>query len=156
MWTKKQSEESFDESNPAFSMIADFDGNESGLFDSQLDEVVPVLPLRNMVLFPTVVMPVTVGRKSSLKLIQNASANGKQIAVFCQKDPDTENPGMNDLYSVGVLAKVIRVFDMPDQTTTVVLQGMQRIKLCSIINDQPFLVLLAATIAEIMFCGTSE
>ena len=69
MWTKKKQEESYDESNPAFSMIADFDGNENGLFDSQLDEVVPVLPLRNMVLFPTVVMPVTVGRKSSLKLI---------------------------------------------------------------------------------------
>ena len=84
MWTKKQSEETFDESNPAFSMIADFDGNESGLFDAQMDEVVPRLPLRTMVLFPTVVMPVTVGRKSSLKLIQNASADSKQIAVFCQ------------------------------------------------------------------------
>ncbi len=150
MWTKKQSEETFDESNPAFSMIADFDGNESGLFDAEMDEVVPVLPLRNMVLFPTVVMPVTVGRKSSLKLIQNASADGKQIAVFCQKDPDTENPGLNDLYSVGVLAKVIRVFDMPDQTTTVVLQGMQRIKLRSIVNDKPFLVGTADLFPEVL------
>ena len=140
MWTKKKTEDSFDESNPAFSMIADFDGNENGLFDSQLDEVVPVLPLRNMVLFPTVVMPVTVGRKSSLKLIQNASAEGRQIAVFCQKDPDTEEPDLNDLYSVGVLAKVIRIFDMPDQTTTVVLQGMQRIKLKHIIDFDPYLI----------------
>ena len=131
-------------------MIADFDGNENGLFDSQLDEVVPVLPLRNMVLFPTVVMPVTVGRKSSLKLIQNASADSKQIAVFCQKDPDTENPGFNDLYSVGVLAKVIRVFDMPDQTTTVVLQGMQRIKLRSIIDDQPYLIGTADLFPEVL------
>ena len=87
MFTRKKSEDTFDESNPSFSMIADFDGNESGLFESDLDDVVPVLPLRNMVLFPTVVMPVTVGRKSSLKLIQNASSDGKQIAVFCQKDP---------------------------------------------------------------------
>ena len=148
--TKKKPEESFDESNPAFSMIADFDGNENGLFESDMDEVVPVLPLRNMVLFPTVVMPVTVGRKSSLKLIQNASADGKQIAVFCQKDPDTENPGLNDLYSVGVLAKVIRVFDMPDQTTTVVLQGMQRIKLRSIINDTPYLVGTAELFPEVL------
>ena len=150
MFTKKQSEETFDESNPAFSMIADFDGNENGLFDSEMDEVVPILPLRNMVLFPTVVMPVTVGRKSSLKLIQNASADGKQIAVFCQKDPDTENPGFNDLYSVGVLAKVIRVFDMPDQTTTVVLQGMQRIKLRSIISDSPYLVGSAELFPEVL------
>ena len=149
MFTKKQ-EESFDESNPAFSMIADFDGNENGLFESDMDEVVPILPLRNMVLFPTVVMPVTVGRKSSLKLIQNASADGKQIAVFCQKDPDTENPGLNDLYSTGVLAKVIRVFDMPDQTTTVVLQGMQRIKLRSIINDRPYLVGTAELFPEVL------
>ena len=151
MFTKKQQEEeSFDESNPAFSMIADFDGNEKSFFESDMDEVLPVLPLRNMVLFPTVVMPVTVGRKSSLKLIQNASADGKQIAVFCQKDPDVENPGLNDLYSVGVLAKVIRVFDMPDQTTTVVLQGMQRIKLLNIINDRPYLVGTAELFPEVL------
>ena len=151
MFTKRhQEEESFDESNPAFSMIADFDGNEKGFFESDMDEVVPILPLRNMVLFPTVVMPVTVGRKSSLKLIQNASSDGKQIAVFCQKDPETENPGLNDLYSVGVLAKVIRVFDMPDQTTTVVLQGMQRIKLRSIINDHPYMVGTAELFPEVL------
>ncbi len=151
MFTKKQQEEeSFDESNPAFSMIADFDGNEKSFFESDMDEVLPVLPLRNMVLFPTVVMPVTVGRKSSLKLIQNASADGKQIAVFCQKDPDVENPGLNDLYSVGVLAKVIRVFDMPDQTTTVVLQGMQRIKLLNIINDRPYIVGTAELFPEVL------
>ena len=151
MWTtKKQSEESFDESNPSFSMIADFDGNENGLFDSQMDEVVPILPLRNMVLFPTVVMPVTVGRKSSLKLIQNASADGKQIAVFCQKDPDTEEPDLNDLYSVGVLAKVIRIFDMPDQTTTVVLQGMQRIKLKHILDFDPYLIGTADLFPEVL------
>ena len=131
-------------------MIADFDGNENGFFESEMDEVVPVLPLRNMVLFPTVVMPVTVGRKSSLKLIQNASADSKQIAVFCQKDPDTENPGLNDLYSTGVLAKVIRVFDMPDQTTTVVLQGMQRIKLRSIIDNEPYLIGTAEVFPEVL------
>ena len=131
-------------------MIADFDGNENGLFDSDMDDIVPVLPLRNMVLFPTVVMPVTVGRKSSLKLVQTAFAEGKQIAVFCQKEPDTENPGLNDLYSAGVLAKIIRVFDMPDQTTTVVLQGMQRIKLKSIVNDQPYLIGNAELFPEVL------
>ena len=149
MFNKKQ-EDSFDESNPAFSMIADYDGNENGLFDSELDEVVPVLPLRNMVLFPTVVMPVTVGRKSSLKLIQKASADGKQIAVFCQKDPATEDPDLNDLYTTGVLAKVIRVFDMPDQTTTVVLQGMQRIKLKHIIDFDPYLIGTAELFPEVL------
>ena len=151
MFTKKpQEEESYDESNPAFSMIADFDGNESALFESDMDDVMAILPLRNMVLFPTVVMPVTVGRNSSLKLIRNAVDDGKSIAVFCQKDPDVENPGMNDLYAIGVLAKIIRVFDMPDQSTTVVLQGLQRIKLCSIINDRPYMVGTAELFPEVL------
>ena len=74
-------------------MIADYDGNDSGLFENTIDDVVPVLPLRNMVLFPTVVMPISVGRESSLKLIQNASNEGKQIAVFCQ-NPDVEVPDL--------------------------------------------------------------
>ena len=132
-------EEMFDENNPSFSMIADFDGNESSLFETTIEDIVPVLPLRNMVLFPTVVMPVSVGRKSSLKLIQDATAHERLVAVFCQKDSDVEVPGMSDLYLTGTLAKVIRVFDMPDQSTTVVLQGMQRIRLKSIVSDTPYL-----------------
>ena len=143
-------EPEFDESNPAFSMIADFDGNENGLFDNEIADTIPVLPLRNMVLFPTVVMPVTVGRKSSLKLIQSASQSGRQIAVLCQKNPDTEEPGLNDMYQTGALAKIIRVFDMPDQTTTVVLQGMQRIRLESVISDKPFLTGHAVLFPEVL------
>lgn len=142
--------EEFNESNPAFSMIADFDGNENGLFETDMSEVIQVLPLRNMVLFPTVVMPVTVGRKSSLKLVQSAAADGRQIGVFCQKHSDVESPGFNDLYSVGVLAKIIRVFDMPDQTTTVVLQGLQRIRLKSIISDTPYLSGTAELFPEVL------
>ena len=128
-----------DGDNPSFSMIADFDGNESSLFETTIEDIVPVLPLRNMVLFPTVVMPVAVGRKSSLKLIQDATAHDRMVAVFCQKDSDVESPEMDDLYLTGTLAKVIRVFDMPDQSTTVVLQGMQRIRLKSIVSDTPYL-----------------
>ncbi len=133
-------EQEFDETNPAFSMIADFDGNESSLFeDTKIEEIIPVLPLRNMVLFPTVVMPVSVGRKTSLKLIQDAQANGSLVGVFCQKDQQVEDPGMTDLYSTGTLAKIIRVFDMPDHSTTVVLQGMQRITLKLITEKRPYL-----------------
>jgi len=131
--------EPFNDSTSGFSMIADFDGNADSILDSTMDDIVPILPLRNMVLFPTVVMPVTVGRKSSLKLVQSAASGSKTIAVFCQKDQETENPGYNDLYTTGVLAKIIRVFDMPDRSTTVVLQGMQRIRLSEIITDTPYL-----------------
>lgn len=139
--SKKQSKdiEPFNDSTSGFSMIADFDGNPDSVLDSAMDEIVPILPLRNMVLFPTVVMPVTVGRKSSLKLVQSAAQGSKTIAVFCQKDQETENPGFSDLYTTGVLAKIIRVFDMPDRSTTVVLQGMQRIRLTEIVSQTPYL-----------------
>ena len=156
MKTKKDIEETFDESNPAFSMIADYDGNDSGLFENTIDDVVPVLPLRNMVLFPTVVMPISVGRESSPKLIQNASNEGKQIAVFCQKNPDVENPGFKDLYTTGALAKIIRIFDMPDQTTTVVLQGMQRIKLKNIVGVQPYLLGNAELMPEVLPASSNK
>lgn len=140
MANKRHSDDLPEESNPSFSMIADFDGNEESLFDTQIDDILPVLPLRNMVLFPTVVMPITVGRKSTLKLTQSVSDDHTPIAVFCQKDPNTEEPDFDDLYHVGTLARIIRVFDMPDKSTTVILQGLQRIKLKSIVRKEPFLL----------------
>lgn len=144
-------EQQFDETNPAFSMIADFEGNESSLFeDTKIEDEIPVLPLRNMVLFPTVVMPVSVGRKSSLKLVQDAQANDTLIGVFCQKDQQVEDPELSDLYPTGTVAKIIRVFDMPDQSTTVVLQGMQRIQLKEITARRPYLKGHAEIFPEIL------
>lgn len=129
----------YNESSQSFSLIADFDGNDEGIFNTKVDEILPLLPLRNMVLFPSVVLPVAIGRKASLKLIKDASAAGKNIAVFCQKMPNTENPSFNDLYVIGTVARIVKVFEMPDQTTTVVLQGIQRIKLNSISQTAPYL-----------------
>ena len=129
----------FNEQNPAFSMIADYDGNEEGLFNIEIEEFAAVLPLRNMVLFPSVVLPVSVGRQSSLQLVHDAVAQGKNIAVFCQKEPNTEFPGQKDLFQIGTLAKVVRVFEMPDHGTTIVLQGLQRIRLTEIVSTTPYL-----------------
>lgn len=129
-----------EEESNSIALIADFEGNEDNLFnDNELDKTMPVLPLRNMVLFPSVVMPVVVGRTSSLKLIKDAYKQGKAIAVHCQKSPDTEEPTGKDLYDIGTAARVIRIFEMPDQTTTVILQGMQRIQLCEITKRRPYL-----------------
>ena len=86
-----------DRSGNAFSVIADFEGNEEQLMDIEVDEILPVLPLRNMVLFPGVFMPVSVGRKSSLKLVREAEKKGTYIAVVCQKVADTETPLFEDL-----------------------------------------------------------
>ena len=125
----------------SFALIADFEGNEENLFNNNdLGDTMPVLPLRNMVLFPGVVMPVTVGRTSSLKLVKDAYKKEKAIAVNCQKSPETENPTEADLYDVGTAARIVRVFEMPDQTTTVILQGMQRVKLLSVIKNRPYMV----------------
>ena len=133
------SEGEFNEQNPAFSMIADYDGNEEGLFNIDVEEFAAILPLRNMVLFPSVVLPVSVGRQSSLQLVNDAVAQGKNIAVFCQREPNTEFPMQKDLFQIGTLAKVVRVFEMPDHGTTIVLQGLQRIRLTEIVSSTPYL-----------------
>lgn len=137
--SQEHNNKQYNESSQSFSLIADFDGNDEGIYNTKVDEILPLLPLRNMVLFPSVVLPVAIGRKASLKLINDASVAGKNIAVFCQKRPDTENPSFNDLYSIGTVARIVKIFEMPDQTTTVVLQGIQRIKLNNISQTAPYL-----------------
>ena len=118
-----------DRSGNAFSVIADFEGNEEQLMDIEVEEVLPILPLRNMVLFPGVFMPVSVGRKSSLKLVREAEKKNSYIAVVCQKVAETETPLFEDLHTIGTVAKIVRVLEMPDQTTTVILQGSKRMEL---------------------------
>ena len=99
----------------------------------------PILPLRNMVLFPLSVMPVSIGRKSSLKLVKEVDKHNGFMGVFCQKDPSQEEPNIEDLYTYGTIAKIIRVFKMPDDSTTVLLQGFQRIELAEINETSPYL-----------------
>ncbi len=137
------------ESEPrAFSLIADFEGNEEHLFEQEIDKCLPILPLRNMVLFPGIVLPVSVGRKSSLKLLNDAIKHNKLIGAVCQLQPETENPETDDLYTVGTVAKIVRIFEMPDQSTTVILQGMQRFSLLEV-HEQPSLHYLMGTITSI-------
>ena len=95
-------------------------------------EDLPILPLRDMVLFPGVTMPILVGRKSSLALIDEAFKNKRHIGVTCQKNPNIEEPGINDIYTIGVIAEIIKVFQLPDGNTSVILQGKQRFSLLNI------------------------
>ncbi|MBU3813010.1 MAG: endopeptidase La [Candidatus Bacteroides intestinipullorum] len=122
-----------------FSVIADFEGNEEQLMDIKVEDVLPVLPLRNMVLFPGVFLPVSLGRKSSLRLAREAEKKNAYIAVICQKVAETENPLFDDLHHVGTVARIVRTLEMPDQTTTVILQGSKRIELTDIVEDTPYL-----------------
>lgn len=128
-----------DNQNP-FSLVADFEGDESSVFDAEVGDTLPILPLRNMVLFPGVVMPVAIGRKSSLRLIKTAEKKKMNIGVVCQLNPDTENPNFDELYHIGTVAKIIRILELPDQSTTIILQGMSRFELKNIIENKPYLI----------------
>jgi len=139
MIRKRYLREMEDSNDNGFSFIADFEGNEEQMFDIKVDDSLPVLPLRNMVLFPGVVLPISVGRKSSLKLVNEAYKNNSYIAVLCQKVAETENPEFEDLHTTGTIAKIVRVLEMPDQSTTVILQGMRRFELENITETHPYL-----------------
>ncbi len=100
---------------------------------------IPILPLRNMVLFPGIVMPVMIGRQKSLRLAKEVQGKKILIGVVCQKDRETDDPGMDDLYNIGVIAEVVRVLDMPDGTTTAILQGKKRFELKELTQTEPYL-----------------
>lgn len=139
-----------DENQNPFSLVADFEGDESSVFETEVDDTLPILPLRNMVLFPGVVMPVAVGRKSSLKLITLAEKNKTNIGVVCQKVPETENPGYNDLYHTGTVAKIIRVLELPDQSITIILQGLSRFEFHEIVSTRPYITGRVTKLDEIL------
>lgn len=113
-------------------------------------DVLPVLPLRNMVLFPGVLLPVTVARPKSIKLVKSAFQEEKLIAVCCQKDADVQEPKENDIYMLGAAARVIRTFDMPDGSLTIILEGMERIMIDEIVAQRPYMKARVIVIPEVL------
>ncbi len=114
-----------------------------------LPEVLSILPLRNTVLFPGVVIPITAGRDKSIKLINDANNGNKVIGVVSQKDGNVENPELKDLNKIGVVARILRVLKMPDGNTTVIIQGKKRFKISEIITENPYITARVAEIPEI-------
>jgi ATP-dependent Lon protease len=113
--------------------------DEEQMNNEQLPELVSVLPLRNTVLFPGVVIPITVGRDKSIKLIKDAYAKDRIIGVVSQKDVSVEDPKFNDLNSIGTIAQILRMLRMPDGNTTVIIQGKRRFKIAEIVQEEPYL-----------------
>ena len=105
----------------------------------KVGETLPILPLRNMVLFPGVAMPIFVGRPKSMRLIREASQRKILVGVVCQKNEEVEEPGLDDLYPIGTVAEVLRVLEMPDGSTTAILQGRKRMALHSLVDTEPYL-----------------
>ncbi|MBT7135353.1 MAG: endopeptidase La [Polaribacter sp.] len=108
-------------------------------------EILPILPLRNTVLFPGVVIPITAGRDQSIQLIKDANKGDKVIGVVAQKNEEIEEPGLKDIHTTGVVAQILRVLKMPDGNTTVIIQGKKRFEIDAIIQDKPY---LKATVKE--------
>jgi ATP-dependent Lon protease len=115
--------------------------NEGGQEDNsevEMPAVIPVLPLRNTVLFPGVVIPITVGRDKSIKAVTEAYKTDKLVGVVAQKDSNIEDPVVADLESVGTLAKIVKLIKMPDGGTTVIIQGKSRFQIDAIIEEDPY------------------
>ncbi len=115
------------------------DGDDKFEFKKGENESMTILALRNMVLFPGVIMPVSLGRKKSLISVKDVYKKKALIAVFTQKDSNEESPKIGDLYHIGTVAQVIKILEMPDGSTSAILQGKKRIFLNEILTDEPYL-----------------
>lgn len=111
----------------------------SELGKCEVPDEIPILPLRNTVMFPGIVLPVSVGREKSLKLVKDAQKKQSLIAVFSQVNDSEENPDFYDLYDVGVVSKILKLFRMPDGGTTVIIQGLRLCHLNSITENKPYM-----------------
>jgi ATP-dependent Lon protease len=113
--------------------------DEEEMINEELPDSLPILPLRNMVLFPGVVIPITAGRDKSIKLINDANAAGKTIGVVTQINEQDEDPTKDDIHKIGTVARILRVLKMPDGNTTVILQGKKRFEIDSIVSEDPYI-----------------
>ena len=122
--------------------------DEEALEKEELPKVVPLLPIKNTVLFPGVVIPITVGRDKSIHLIKDANKSKNPIGVVAQKDKKVEDPSIKDLYDMGTVAQILRVLKMPDGSTTIIIQGKKRFKIGDLISDLPYLKVKISSIFE--------
>ncbi|MXP06005.1 MULTISPECIES: endopeptidase La [unclassified Apibacter] len=112
---------------------------EDKMMNETFPTVLPLLPVKNVVLFPGVVIPITAGRNKSINLLQDAQQNDKIIAVITQKDVNADNPTINDMYSVGTIGKILKLLKMPDGSTMVIIQGIRKFSINNILEEEPYL-----------------
>ncbi|MBD0832802.1 endopeptidase La [Aestuariibaculum sediminum] len=120
--------------------------DEEEINNEELPETLPILSLRNTVLFPGVVIPITAGRDKSIKLINDANKGSKIIGVVAQKDELVENPSAKEIHEIGTVAKILRVLKMPDGNVTVIIQGKKRFKVAEVLTEEPY---MTATVREL-------
>jgi ATP-dependent Lon protease len=125
------------------------DGDDGELEDVDVPESIPILSLRNTVLFPGVVLPISIGRPKSIQLIKDAYRNDKIVGTVAQKDPDVENPQFQDLHLIGTIGQIVKLLEMPDGSTTAIIQGRKRMALQELVSDEPYFVAKVKTIPEL-------
>ncbi|WP_197020355.1 endopeptidase La [Prevotella sp. P6B1] len=130
-------------------MIADIDGDFNDFLNVHTPSQVPILALRNMVLFPGVVTPVLIGRQTSKALVEKAERKGLIFGVVAQRDPEIDSPVLEDLYPVGVYAKVMKILSLPNGNVTAIIQGFGRFELYEITKTSPYLEGNVTPIAEV-------
>ncbi len=123
--------------------------DEEAISKESLPETLPILPLKNTVMFPGVVIPITASRDKSIRLIKDSNINTKLIGVVSQKDSKIENPNLNDIQSTGTVAKILRVLQMPDGNVTVIIQGKKRFSIEKVISEDPYITAEIKEIKEI-------
>ena len=124
--------------------------DEKEINNEVLPDSLPILPLKNTVLFPGVVIPITAGRDKSIKLINEANKGDKLIGVVSQIDKNIEDPYLNAIYKTGTVAKILKVLKMPDGNTTVIIQGKKRFTIDKMISEEPYLKAVIESVPEII------
>jgi ATP-dependent Lon protease len=132
------------------------DEDEAKISKENTPDVLPILPLRNTVLFPGVIIPITIGRDRSVKLIKAAEAGNKTIGIVSQKDFDTELPELKDLNEVGTVAHILKMLKMPDGNITAVIQGRKRFKIKEMVQNEPFYKAKISDLQEVKPVGKDE
>ncbi len=140
------SQQEFDQDAEFIPLLSSEDEEEMNA--EAVPETLAILPLRNMVLFPGVVIPITAGRDQSIKLLQEANKKNQAIGVVAQKDGSVEDPGQEDLHHTGVVARILKVFKMPDGNTTVIIQGKKRFEIDTIVETDPYIKATTRAVEE--------
>ena len=123
--------------------------DEEAISKESLPDTLPILPLKNTVMFPGVVIPITASRDKSIKLIKDSNTKEKLIGVVSQKDPKVQMPTLNDIHSTGTVAKILRVLQMPDGNVTVIIQGKKRFSIEKVLTEDPFITAQIKEINEV-------
>jgi len=136
-----------DEDTEFIPILADDEGSE--LSNGEIPDILPILPLRNTVMFPGIVMPITVGRQKSLQLVQDIYRGNRLLGTIAQKDGGVDDPSQNDLYQTGTIAQVLKILEMPDGTTSVIIQGKKRFEVQEYVQEFPYFKATVKPLADV-------